>query len=391
MAATRFVFYAHDPCDRTRIAEVPFTSFSYTDVLSRPGSFQATLPLYHRLASFDTLVAGGAVVYVERDGDLVWAGWLLSAEATAGPDDYEFRVSGPGLFDYWHRRTVRSRQGMTEATGTAPNEVIWTAEDQFAIVDDLVDHAASIAGGATIPLDGVRFRGPGAAGVSGITRSKTVYAYERKRIGQLVEEFAKQTDGFDFGIEYEWDSSGGGVPVPRQYLALYYPQRGLTTPSVTLEHGGNASLVRVVRDAGSLANPLTGVGAGNADAQLTVEATDPSYLAPAGPYPYVEGQVEYRDWGVEYAGNLTRFTNAGLSQSRAPVDTATFQLVAHGSPTRPGDISLGDAVTATAQVRDWSWQRDDLRVMAQGYAIGTEGLDSWEVATAPRDATLGLV
>ena len=389
MPAQKFTFYAHNVVTRTRVAEVPFTTFRYTDTLNNSGSFDGTLPLFHPVASMITLNPGAIVIYVDYDGQLVWAGWVLSNEVQAGPNDYTMRLSGPGLWGYWAKRTVRSRAGTTYATGTAPNEIIWSTVDQFRIVKDTIDHAASIAGTATVPLDAVRAAGA-AFTTSGVTRSKTVYSYERKVIAQLVEELAQQTQGFDYGLNYAWDLSGAS-PVPRQYLDLYYPRRGQSSPIATLEHGGNVSLLRLTRDAANLANPLTAVGAGTADAQLVVEVADTTFLSPVGSYPYTEGQVEFRDWGVEYAGNLTRYANAKFSQSRAPVDTGTFTIKQKATGgLRLGTINLGDTLRAIASIRQFDYDNALLRVMSQTINVTGIGLDSWDVSVAPVDATLGL-
>lgn len=385
-SGTPFTFFAHRICSGARVAEVPFTKFRYVDQLNGAGSFDGTLPLTARAAEMAILEPGATMLCVDYGGLLVWAGIIWTVEVQTPANDYEVRVTGQGLWSYWWRRTVKSRQNMNYATGTSPIEIIWTGVDQFRIVLDCLANASSIAGAATVPLTGLRFNGPGAGGLSGITRTKTVYTYERKVIGQLIDDLSKQTQGFDYGINVEWDAST--PPKPRAFVDLYWPRRGRANAQIALIHGSNAVLSKLVRDAYTMANPLTGIGSGTADAQLFIDKEDASYRYPAGPYPYYEDELEYPDWGVEYDDNLARLTQAKLSQTRAPITTATIEVI-EGPTTPLGSIGLGDTVRAMENIRDYTVDQR-LRIMAHTIDVSTLGLDTWTVDVAPEDATLGV-
>lgn len=378
--------YVHDLVDRSRVAEIPMLRGTFDLIHQERGTrFDLELPLTHHTSTPAVWEPWARSVALDRDGELVAYGILTSTEVNA--NEYTLRVSGSSLWEWWRRRWLRSRLGMTYATGTAPIEAIWTAVDQFRIVSDLIVHASTVAAGAAVPLDGITYHSASAP-LSGVTRSKTVYGYERKMIASMVEELSAQEFGFEFGIVPQWDYSTE-PPTPRCYLHLWYPRRGLSASTVTLQHGGNVTVTRVVRDGQRMANPVTGVGAGSADAQITAEASDLSYLAPAGPYPHLDGEVQFRDWGVEYAGNVTRFTRAELALSRQPITTVSVVAVEHGG-LRFGDVSLGDTVPISAAVGGWSID-EPLRVMAQKLSFDDLGLSSWGVDLAPEDVTLGIL
>lgn len=381
-----WTYYAYDLVDNTRRAEIPFHQFRFTDELNGAGSFDGELALMHPSATLANLEPGATCIYVDRGGALVWGGIIWSVETK---DDYTLRVSGQGLWSYWAHRTLRSRDGMAHATGISDSEIVWQDIGQFDIVKDMIDHATFVAATSELGLDEVRYHGPGPGGESGVSRTKTCYDYEHKVIAQLVEEIAAQTSGFDFGINLDWGASGGSVPDPLKYLDLYWPRRGIATPQIVLEHGLNCKVTRFVRDAANMGNPLAGIGSGTADAQIIVETIDTDYIKPDGPYPYLEGTVEYRDWGIEYAGNIERFTDAHLAERRQPLSTATIEVI----ETRDfgfGSIGLGDSVQVRQDILDFDVD-SELRVMAHILTISDLGTETWEIDLAPEDATLGLL
>jgi hypothetical protein len=275
-----------------------------------------------------------------------------------------------------------------ETANVGPQDIVFTAVDMFRIVSDALDHAATVGGGANLGLT-VRMHGPGAAGISGVTRTRTYYGYERKRIGALVEEMAAQEDGFDFTVGTEWNTASTPWTVDR-YLDLYYPRRGNASGGVVLEHGANVTMLRLVDDASLMGNPMLAIGAGTGDAAIIAEAEDSSYRYPAGPYPYVEAEVAYRDEGTEYTGNLGRLATAHLAIGKQPLRTATVGLTEQPNGTRLGDINLGDSLRTVAQFGDFAID-ERLRVVSQSVTIGPGGLGSWGVDLATDDATLAVV
>jgi hypothetical protein len=90
------------------------------------------------------------------------------------------RFSGEGWFSKLRRRYIDSKKK-------------YTAQDQFTIAWDLIDFTQTKTGGN---LGITRF----SAATSGVTRDRTYQAWERKNVGEALEELAAVQNGFDFEI-----------------------------------------------------------------------------------------------------------------------------------------------------------------------------------------------
>lgn len=389
-----FTYLVYDLGTGSRVAEVPFTSFTWNEVLDRPGSFEARLPWFHRYAALTYLEPGRMAIYVDQGGQIRFGGiiWTVEMDVSQGAG---LRIAGEGFWSYWRHRWIRSTQGMTyqDVANVGPTDVSFTAVDQFRIAADLIAHGANIAGAANVGFTSVRNNGVAGGALSGQTRTKKWQITERKRIAQAIEELALQQFGFDFSVGFDYDTSGT-QRTPRRYLDLWYPRQGQSASGVTLAHGANVSLLRLVRDATMMANPVVGIGPGIGDAAIVSEQQDASYRYPLGPYPYYEDTVEYREDGQDYANNLTRLTAARLFRTRAPVTTAKVDLVQQRDDNGPtfslGDISMGDTCRLIAPVG--SFDVDSfMRVVAQSVTVEGVSLKSWQMDLADDDASLGGV
>lgn len=387
-AATVFSFYAYTLPNLARIDEVDLSSCSWNDGVNVPGSADASIPWFHRQA--DVLQPGWTALFVDRDGDLEWGGIVWTTELDAEGSGM-LRSGCEGFTSYLRRRWIRSTVGMTypDVASVGPTDVSYTAVDQFRIVSDLVAHAAAIAGVANIALT-VRFNGVVGGTLSGQTRTVKWSTTERKNIGAAIEELAAQQSGFDFTVTPVWDSSSSpwGVVL---YLDLWYPRLGVDGGRV-LEHGGNVSVLRLVRDAHQLANPLVAVGPGVGDAAIVQEVTDTSERYPLGRYPWMEDTLDVREYGQEYAGNLGRLAAARLYRTKRAVSTATVDLqptVADGVTTFSfGEISTGDTVRMIAPLGSNDFD-EAMRVVRQSAKVEDTGLVEWKADLASDDASLG--
>lgn len=387
-----FSYLLYNVSSGARIAEVPFTSFTWTDVLNRPGSFSAMLPWYHRHAALTYLEPGRTAVYVDQGGQIRFGGiiWTVEVDVSQGEG---VRIAGEGFWSYWRHRWIRSTQGMTyqDVASVGPTDVSFTAVDQLRIVADLIAHGASIAGAANVGFTSVRNNGVAGGALSGQVRTKKWQINERKRIAAAVEELALQQFGFDFSVGFDYDTSGTQW-APRRYLDLWYPRRGQSASGAVLNHGANVTLLRLVRDASMIANPVVGIGPGIGDAAIISEQEDASFRYPAGQYPYMEDTIEYREDGQEGAGNLTRLVAGRLFRTRGPVTTAKVDLVQTRDDDGPtfsyGDISLGDTTRLVAPVGQFDVDQF-MRAVAQTVTVAGVSLKSWQMDLADDDASLG--
>lgn len=384
---SRFAVYAFNPMSGARIGEFQkWTDFTYTDGLFGEGSGSVEVAWWDEIAS--TVIPGAHGIAIDEDGVLRWSGWVQMRRVD--PSRGTVRYGLDSWWSYYDRRWLRSRTGMSnaETSNVGPQDIKWIDVDMFDIVEDMVDHAASVAGAASIGLT-LRKLGPGTGGISGVDRQRTFYSYERKRIADAVEDLASQYGGFDFAVVSQWDKTASPWEVIR-YLDLNYPRRGVDqTSTAVLEHGSNVSLLSLTEDATEQANPIVAVGSGSGDAQLTAEATDASYRYPLGPYPYVEGEVRYRDEGTEYAGNLERLSQTGLAINRSPLITAEATIT-ETRETKLGSVGTGDSMRTVAEFGDFSFD-ETLRVMSQTVQADSGGLKQWKISLAENAAALGLL
>lgn len=189
---------------RQVVAELPAVdSMSYTETLNKPGSWSVTIPLSANVGA-DDLYTSRAIFAFERAEVLRWAGPLLTARVDVAAGTVA--LSGEGYMNYLRRRILWSTK-------------TYTATDQLLIVKDLIDYAQNT------------FGTPGNLGItttalSAITtknRDRTYYWYEKKKIGELIEQLSNVSDGFDFRITPRWSSG------PNSTMVLDF---GVTYPAV---------------------------------------------------------------------------------------------------------------------------------------------------------------
>ena len=275
-----------------RLAEVPFESASYSHVLNAPGAFTGTLGLDQpaKLAAVleSVLQLGQVSLWVERDGVIVWGGplWTSDADIDSGTISY----AGEGWHSYFRRRVLRAKK-------------VYTAADQTTgIAKNLLDYAQSFVGGSIgVDTSGVT--------ASGVLRDRTWEAFERKNIGQAVEELAAVEDGFDFRYDSAYDS-GGNLSI--RFLTSY-PPTGRHTEFV-LEVGKQLAKLGIKTDGTALATNVDAIGAGEGDIKLIATVSDPGLL---GAYPILDDVVSFTD--VNQLPTLTAHARKRLTQGASPV------------------------------------------------------------------------
>lgn len=384
MSNQRFTAIAFNPMSGDRIGELGYASFNYDHGLAGTGTGSMEVPWTDAVAPL--LVPWTCGIAFDDGGQCRWSGLLDTVEVD--PASPTVKLGLISWWEYYEKRWIRSTAGMShaETVDVGPYDVVFLDVDQFDIVDDLLAHAQSVAGVANVPLV-VNMLGPGGGGVSEVLRTRTYYGYERKTIKSAVEDLSSQRGGFDFTVRSVWNTSTDLWTVDR-YLDLHYPRRGEARSSTVLEHGANATMLRLVTTGSGLQNPVWAVGAGVGDAAIVVEATDASQRYPIGPYPYAEGSVEYRDEGAEFSGNLERLALGALAVGRAALPTATVGLTEQPNGSRLGDIGVGDTVRTVAQFGEY--QIDEwLRVVKESVAVTSGGLQKWQLDLADETASLG--
>lgn len=334
--------------------EMPFSAVKFSHVLNRPGGFSANIGLRHSKATRTNLDPARTVIHVERDGVIVWSGILWTAKANV--ENATVDVGGEGWWSYFRRRKIRATK-------------VYAATDQLAIVQDLVNYAQAQSGGNIGIVVGTE--------VSGVTRDRTYYHFERKNLGEAVEQLAAVAGGFDFAIEAVW-VSGAVVKT----LNLSYPRRGRITPLV-FELGTNIEGLSQEVDATRQANLIDAIGAGDGDAMLIATAADTSQLAA---YPLLEDVTSYKD--VTVAATLQLHAASDLAVAKKPVMRIPTLLAVQANP----DAGLGTYITGdSVQVRGsdgWLAVNERVRIQVIEVGVDTEGKETVSIQFAQEEASV---
>jgi hypothetical protein len=311
----------------TRIAEISLRGLTYSARLNNVGTLSGTLQLPEPTTADNrtqAAVLNDAVdearrsIIVERDGVIVWAGivWLSPYD-----DSNQTRsIQAAELWSYFRHRVVDYSE-------------TFTAADQFAIAQSLINKAQASSGGDIGVTVGTE--------TCGVTRDRTYNRYELKPVGEAVEQLAEVQNGFDFAIDPAW-IAGDLVATFR----LSYPRRGrnyLETGHV-FELGRNMIKFEWPSDGTRAANKVWATGNGEGDAMLITSASDASQLAPASSggagYPLLETVFPNKDISVQ--ATLDAAAQGRLVTTAVPVVLPTITVRADVDPIL-GSYITGDA------------------------------------------------
>lgn len=337
--------------------EMPFSTVKYSHILNSPGAFSATMGLRHKKATKSNLDKGRTAIHVERDGVIVWSGILWTARGGARAGSVE--IGGEGWWSYFRRkRRIR-------ATKT------YAGQDQLLIARDLLNYAQAQTGGNIGIVVGSE--------TSGVNRDRTYWHYERKPIGEAIEQLAAVEGGFDFAIDVAYDGTGLIVKTFR----LHYPRRGRVT-DVVWELGANLEDLTQAEDATGAANLIDALGAGEGDAMLIATAADTSQI---GPYPLFEDTVSYKDVSVQ--ATLQGHADLELRQRARPIVTLPTLLARPAAPdTTLGSFIVGDSLTVRGS-DGWISVNERMRIQSYEVSVDENGKETVAVAFAQEDASVG--
>lgn len=328
--------------------EIPFSNCNYNHTLNGAGEFSASVPIGHPKTNRFNLDAGRTAVFIERDNTLVWGGSLEGVRKQGS----SLQLSGKG---FWHRLAQRRRIRTTKT---------YTGSDQFFIAQDLLNYAQSVADGNLGVIVG--------SNTCGVARDRAYPGYERKPIGEAIEQLAAVSNGFDFAVDVYY---AGTPQAPTMAFTSSYPQRGRITELV-FEQGKNLETFGYTIDATRQARTVDNLGAGDGVTMLIETATDTTM---AGLYPQADDVISNKD--VIVSGTLLAQAEAALAQELTPVflPTATIQSTLD-APV--GSWITGDHVTLRAD-DDYVAVNDYFRIMAWSANVDQDGTETITLEYAP--------
>lgn len=345
--------------------ELPVEAASFIHILNNPGSLTATIRIgtdAPREAPTDTegvtesftppppnVLAGAQAIYVERDGVIVWGGviWTYVADVVSNTGT----IGAEGFFSLLRGRVL---EGDYTATTT----------DQGAIVKALVDAVQGYTEGDHL-IDTTTINTS-----TGITRTVGWEAWERKNIGEAIEELANTRDGFDFRIRCRW-----GATSPVREFVIDYPATGRATAHV-LELGRNLELLRHTDDATTLASKVfvRGSGSGSSVNTSTVHNTGSGYVRRDA----VASADDTDDTDV-LDDIALRIADRGAAPTRIP-----YVAIYPDQQPKIGSFTVGDIVElrGTFGAIDFG---GDYRITGWSVAIDISGQERIELTLAPEE------
>lgn len=366
-------FLAYDLLTNDLIDELPFTTFSYADVINKQGGFEGTLPLEHPRATAGNLAPWRTAIYVDRDGVLLFGGILTDVSASLDGAGGTLRVGGIGFFGFYKedRVTISGDGGMTYEVLT-DDALTFTAVDQFRIVQDLVEHGNSKTGQDF----GLSVTWPA---LSGVTRTQTYLTTDRKCVGEAIEALAKVDDGFDFAVTVAWSGNA-----PAKELRLYYPRKGREL-DIVFEAGKNIKLLSYSLSGAKQANYVDALGSGDGRAMKRQTSSDINDYYPSAVFPRLDAVSTFRD--VSNDSTLLAHAEKERLTRRLPIETMRV-AIQNSAEATAGAYTVGDDVYVRAEA-GYLQISDRYRIEELRVSYDENGNELIEASLASMAASLG--
>ncbi|KJK55649.1 hypothetical protein [Saccharothrix sp. ST-888] len=327
------------------LAELPVQQVEYSTELNGIGTFSGMIPLNDQtapLAPMAATIPGRTMLYVDRDGVIVWGGIVWTRKPlTAAYGVYGMHIQAAELPSYWQHRYVNeilsTDPGVLVANGADGRYVPdgqRMYDDQAWILWSLLRYAgADITGAGDIHVDTNPLVNP-----TGVTRVRTYDASQRPAILDLIRQLSEVDGGFDWGVEVGYNADGSRY----RRWQVYYPRRGRSASATGFMFqygaGGNALTYEWPEDGTLLANRAIALGAGQGQ-DVVIGQAEAGDQFPAG-WPLLETVTKY-DQVVEW-NTIQAHAQADLYAHRSAMTTPTFTVLADADPVL-GSYTVGDS------------------------------------------------
>jgi hypothetical protein len=323
------------------LAELPMADVTYSTELNGIGVLRGVVPYADETLPLDPETAttpNRCVVYVDRDGVIVWGGIIWTRDPVNGGK----QIQAAEFLSYYQHRYVKT------TLSTDPSLLINQSfvpdgqrlfQDQKFVVWSLLTYADSQGAGSSIGID----TGPVSVNADGVGRNVTYFGFERPEIYKCISELAAAEDGFDFTIECGWNPSANNQPPTRFRRArTWFPRRGRTadTSGLVFSKGGTGASILDYdwpEDGTALATEVSALGDGTGEAKVTAAARDDDRLASG--WPLLEAVTTYD--GVVDTAQLQGLANSELTARSGSQTQPVFTVSADTDPAF-GSYSVGD-------------------------------------------------
>jgi hypothetical protein len=262
------------------IAELPLTGVAFTQQLNTYGTLNAHILLSgingDKFNVDASTIPGRNVIYVDRDGILVWGGviWSRAYNSTS----QILNITAQEFMSYFAHRRINQTDN-------------FNGIDQLIIAKTLIENAQAQPYGDV----GIGYNSEGQT-TSGVLVDRVYYDYELKTVFNAIQDLSRQQDGFDFHIDIEYDGITG---LPSKYFNTYFPKVGVTysptDPSALVFNfpAGNIVEYQYPEDGSIVANTVYALGAGSNEGRITSIAQDMTKLSDG--WALLEDQANYSD------------------------------------------------------------------------------------------------
>lgn len=236
---------------------LPLTGVECGPELNGPGSLNATLEPGLEQETAELLDPGNTLIYVERNGSLVWGGILWRAE----PQGATYPIEAAGFGSYPHRRY--------DLHGNLDGRGPYIDADPCQIIRDVWTYAqAQPDGDLDVVVDDTKSEATTGTSKTPYTLPKT----EARNLGEVIEEMADVDDGPEWTETVTWKSRDSRPTEHR--IRLGAPRLGRRREDITFTSGINiATTPQAVQDADSYAQTVVGLGSGTGSKRLHVVDT----------------------------------------------------------------------------------------------------------------------
>ncbi|MFJ7250754.1 hypothetical protein ACIQWA_39785 [Kitasatospora sp. NPDC098652] len=302
--------------------ELAVTDLAFSRGISEPGSASVKVPL--SLFDWSALKPWRVLVYIQRGQQIVWGGPLVAFSLDLESETAELHCLG--LWEYYRHRQITY-------------DAVFVQRDQGAIVQSLVQDFADGTGQYTWNT-GPKALTFDASAATGILRDRTYRAYERKMVGQVVEDLSGVRDGFDFRIDHWW--FGGRI-----VNAFKFGPPSGNPSDLVLEHGANCDIPSASVDGTSMVTEAVATGGGEAENQLAAWWYNlPAETEPGRRIPRLSAVQSRQD--VIRADTLTAYAQQMVSEGSTPVTIPAVRLYPSAYPG-PGDVLPGQQARVRAR------------------------------------------
>jgi hypothetical protein len=314
-------------------------------IVCEPADYETVT--YNPLGPGD-LDAWRTALYVDRDGSIVWAGVVIGVRAEVQSN--AITLDAKGFHEYFNRRFLLTTADYLQV-------------DQTEIAADLINDAQGIAGG-DIAID------TSLVAPTGVLRDRLFNDFERKNLGEAINQLAALDDGFDFRYESRWES--GSIVT---YFITSYPPAGRST-DFTFELGTNVELMNLEIDGTDLANRIDVVGAGEGQSMPIGSAADVQSLTA---YPLLQDVLSEND--LTDPALLAASARFHLTRAAAPLIIPSLTALGNRTPTF-GSYLVGDIVRVKGSY-GFIDLNSEYRITVLDVRVDNLGQESVDITLAP--------